>query len=158
MSSSNKTSYLGLNQFVGSDKPKMEDFNADNRLLDEKMQQHVQSQLHLTEQQKERLENLGYLIGSYTGDGTTKRTISVAQTIGFGFVFMVGEGLHYAVTTLGENHIFSAVMTPQGCSKGVSITSGGFTVLQSGSSTPDGKKNMLNQSGKKYIYLILPAL
>ena len=58
MSSSNKTSYLGLNQFVGSDKPKMEDFNADNRLLDEKMQQHVQSQLHLTEQQKERLENL----------------------------------------------------------------------------------------------------
>ena len=49
-------------------------------------------------------------------------------------------------------------MAPQGCSKGVSITSGGFTVLQSGSSTPDGKKNMLNQSGKKYIYLILPAL
>lgn len=96
----------------------MEDFNADNRLLDEKMQQHVQSQLHLTEQQKERLENLGYLIGSYTGDGTTKRTISVAQPIGFGFVFMVGEGLHYAVTTLGENHIFSAVMTPQGCAKG----------------------------------------
>ncbi|MEF2562723.1 MAG: hypothetical protein UI647_08070 [Negativibacillus sp.] len=158
MSSSNKTGYLGLNQFVGSDKPKMEDFNADNRLLDEKMQQHVQSQLHLTEQQKERLENLGYLIGSYTGDGTAKRTISVAQTIGFGFVFMVGEGLHYAVTTLGENHIFSAVMTPQGCSKGVSIASGGFTVLQSGNSTPDGKKNMLNQSGKKYIYLILPAL
>ena len=85
MSSSNKTSYLGLNQFVGSDKPKMEDFNADNRLLDEKMQQHVQSQLHLTEQQKERLENLGYLIGSYTGDGTTKRTISVAQPIGLRF-------------------------------------------------------------------------
>ena len=101
MSSSNKTNYLGLNQFVGSDKPKMEDFNADNRLLDEKIQQHIQSQLHLTEQQRERLENPGYLIGSYTGDGTTKRTISVAQPIGFGFVFMVGEGLHYAVTTLG---------------------------------------------------------
>ena len=33
-----------------------------------------------------------------------------------------------------------------------------FPLLQSGSSTPDGKKNMLNQSGKKYIYLILPAL
>ena len=85
MSSSNKTNYLGLNQFVGSDKPKMEDFNADNRLLDEKIQQHIQSQLHLTEQQRERLENPGYLIGSYTGDGTTKRTISVAQPIGFGF-------------------------------------------------------------------------
>ena len=52
MSSSNKTNYLGLNQFVGSDKPKMEDFNADNRLLDEKIQQHIQSQLHLTELSK----------------------------------------------------------------------------------------------------------
>ena len=106
MSSSNKTNYLGLNQFVGSDKPKMEDFNADNRLLDEKIQQHIQSQLHLTEQQRERLENPGYLIGSYTGDGTTKRTISVAQPIGFGFVFMVGEGLHYAVTTGRKPHLF----------------------------------------------------
>lgn len=117
MSSSNKTNYLGLNQFVGSDKPKMEDFNADNRLLDEKIQQHIQSQLHLTEQQRERLENPGYLIGSYTGDGTTKRTISVAQAIGSGLCYGRGR-LHYAVTTLGENHIFSAVMTPQGCSKG----------------------------------------
>ena len=161
MSSSNKTSYLGLNQFVGSDKPKMEDFNADNQKVDAALAE-IKAQPCFTKLAetvtKERLENLGYLIGSYTGDGTTKRTISVAQPIGFGFVFMVGEGLHYAVTTLGENHIFSAVMTPQGCSKGVSITSGGFTVLQSGSSTPDGKKNMLNQSGKKYIYLILPAL
>lgn len=156
MSSSNKTSYLGLNQFIGSDKPKMEDFNTDNRLLDEKIQQHLQSQLHLNEQQRKRLESPSYLIGSYTGDGTAKRTILVEQPIGFGFVFMVGEGLHYAVTTLGENHIFSAVMTPKGCSKGISITSGGFSVLQSGSSTPDGKKNMLNQSGKTYLYLILP--
>ena len=154
----NYTKHYQLNQWDAADRVLREDFNADNRLLDEKIQQHIQSQLHLTEQQRERLENPGYLIGSYTGDGTTKRTISVAQPIGFGFVFMVGEGLHYAVTTLGENHIFSAVMAPQGCSKGVSITSGGFTVLQSGSSTPDGKKNMLNQSGKKYIYLILPAL
>ena len=154
----NYTKHYQLNQWDAVDRVLREDFNADNRLLDEKIQQHIQSQLHLTEQQRERLENPGYLIGSYTGDGTTKRTISVAQPIGFGFVFMVGEGLHYAVTTLGENHIFSAVMAPQGCSKGVSITSGGFTVLQSGSSTPDGKKNMLNQSGKKYIYLILPAL
>lgn len=92
MSSSNKTSYLGLNQFVGSDKPKMEDFNADNRLLDEKMQQHVQSQLHLTEQQKERLENLGYLIGSYTGDGTTKRTIRWHSRLASGFCLWSGKG------------------------------------------------------------------
>ena len=71
MSSSNKTNYLGLNQFVGSDKPKMEDFNADNRLLDEKIQQHIQSQLHLTEQQRERLENPGCIMQSLLWEKTT---------------------------------------------------------------------------------------
>lgn len=34
MSSSNKTSYLGLNQWTGDDKPKREDFNSDNEKVD----------------------------------------------------------------------------------------------------------------------------
>lgn len=34
MASTNKTETLGLNQWIGSDKPKMEDFNSDNRLID----------------------------------------------------------------------------------------------------------------------------
>ena len=33
MSSTYKTTNLGLNQFVGSDRPKMEDFNFDNQLI-----------------------------------------------------------------------------------------------------------------------------
>lgn len=39
MSSSNKTSYIHLNQWSGSDKPKREDFNSDNFLLDEKIEE-----------------------------------------------------------------------------------------------------------------------
>ena len=34
MASSNKTPNFGLSQWVGSDKPKREDFNADNLILD----------------------------------------------------------------------------------------------------------------------------
>ena len=36
MASTYKTNYLGLNKFVGSDKPKMDDFNFDNETLDQK--------------------------------------------------------------------------------------------------------------------------
>ena len=45
MASTYKTNYLGLNKFVGSDKPKMDDFNFDNETLDQKFQEHVQSSL-----------------------------------------------------------------------------------------------------------------
>ena len=37
MSSTYKTNYLGLNKFVGTDKPKMEDFNFDNEQLDSEL-------------------------------------------------------------------------------------------------------------------------
>ena len=43
MSSTYKTTNLGLNQFVGSDRPKMEDFNFDNQQIDQKFQEHVLS-------------------------------------------------------------------------------------------------------------------
>lgn len=39
MASSNKTTYLGLNRWLGTDKPKREDFNADNQKIDTKVQQ-----------------------------------------------------------------------------------------------------------------------
>ena len=84
MSSTYKTTNLGLNQFVGSDRPKMEDFNFDNQQIDQKFQEHVLSNLHLTEQQREQLGKASYQIGSYSGDGQASRTIAVEGEIGFG--------------------------------------------------------------------------
>lgn len=55
MASTYKTNYLGLNQFVGSDKPKMDDFNFDNETIDQKFQEHVQSSLHITEEERQML-------------------------------------------------------------------------------------------------------
>ena len=39
MPSSNKTTYLELNNWVGTDKPKRDDFNQDNQKIDAKLQQ-----------------------------------------------------------------------------------------------------------------------
>ena len=67
MTSTYKTNYLGLNKFVGSDKPKMDDFNFDNETLDQKFQEHVQSSLHITEEERQMLGKANYVIGTYTG-------------------------------------------------------------------------------------------
>ena len=53
MSSTNKTEELGLNQWVGTDVPKMEDFNNDNALIDKAISDHIWSaSAHVTMEQK----------------------------------------------------------------------------------------------------------
>ena len=52
MSSTNKTEELGLNQWVGTDVPKMEDFNNDNALIDKAISDHIWSaSAHVTMEQ-----------------------------------------------------------------------------------------------------------
>ena len=41
MGSTNKTGDLELNQWIGSDVPKMEDFNRDNEILDKTISEHI---------------------------------------------------------------------------------------------------------------------
>ncbi len=44
MASTNMTEHLKLNQWIGSDKPKMADFNADNRKVDQAVGSHTADQ------------------------------------------------------------------------------------------------------------------
>lgn len=77
--------------------------------------------------------------------------------IGFGLIFMVGEVFNQTVTSSGDTYVYAAIITPQGCSKGVSIAEGGFTVQQSATSPMDGKRSMLNQSRQELPLHPLPA-
>ncbi len=53
MGSTNKTGDLELNQWIGSDVPKMEDFNRDNEILDKTISEHIWNiSKHVTAQQK----------------------------------------------------------------------------------------------------------
>lgn len=93
MSSSYKTNYLGLNRFVGTDHPKMEDVNFDNQTIDAKFQEHIESKLHITEEERQQLGKAGVIVGSYTGDGSSTRTITLEEAVGFGVVFASGESM-----------------------------------------------------------------
>ena len=74
MASTNKTETLGLNQWIGSDKPKMEDFNSDNRLIDTALAGHRADQtVHVSAQERAAWNAAAPVIGSYTGDGQEER-------------------------------------------------------------------------------------
>lgn len=63
MSSTNKTPNLGLNSWVGPDKPKMADFNFDNNIVDESfaslmgaINSHSSSPVHITVTDRENID------------------------------------------------------------------------------------------------------
>ena len=55
---------------------------------------------------------------------------------------------------MAEQIVYGIMMSQSGCSADISIVSGGFQVKQDDASPMDGKRGMLNQSGKTYVYII----
>lgn len=71
MSSTNKTS-LGLNQWVGTDKPKREDFNEDNRITDEGINQLKKDVININSDLTKSIR--GYVVNAADISGTTLYT------------------------------------------------------------------------------------
>ncbi len=54
MSSTNKTEVLRLNQWISSDKPKREDFNYDNQVIENNFNYHTSDKfIHITQGERE---------------------------------------------------------------------------------------------------------
>lgn len=93
-------------------------------------------------------------VGTYVGNGASSKTVTVDGEIKFGIVYAVGEALSQTITANGDCWVFAGMMSQSGCSADISIVSGGFQVKQDTASPMDGKRGMLNQSGKTYVYII----
>ena len=135
MASSNKTTTLGLNQWSGTDKPKRNDFNADNLAIDQAI--------------KNLRESTDVAVGSYTGNG-----IPSGRFIEIGFrpkaIFVWAEGRAFNST-----HIFYASYTGQENSN-FTLFSTGVAIGNSVENDLDGQYTRdINQQGRTYYYLAL---
>ncbi len=89
MSSTNKTSNLKLNSWIGSDKPQRTDFNYDNEVIDKTLSEHMNDDIsHTSADEKERWNNYIYS-NTYYGDGSISRVINTGCPFPatFGVVF-----------------------------------------------------------------------
>lgn len=148
MASTNKTANLSLNSWVGTDKPKMADFNQDNSVIDNILGGHVASQtLHLTESEKSRIsEPLAKMV--LPGNGNASRQISLGCAPTFAAVFKNNAPpVEYVDGTLKIN--FAIGYAAIGATKGLSVTSTGVTVEQ-GAQSDSGVLVNLNESGGMY--------
>ena len=152
MPSSNKTEHLQLNQWAGSDKPKMEDFNSDNRKVDGAVGAHLADDVrHITAAERLAWSAGAPLTGSYTGNGENSQEITLGFKPTFGIVFAVDQAI---VRVSSSNVIlFSAFLGPAGASIGLAVTDTGFTAYYAPTAI-GGRMTNLNLASTVYCYLM----
>jgi hypothetical protein len=175
MASTHKTATLFLNKWLGSDKPKKDDFNGDNDRIDEAfaglsarilstetkikpLESHASnSVLHVTAADKAKWNEGGgskLEIGSYTGSGAASRTVTLGFKPRFGYLFAVGYNAVDGKWDMGECNIYAGFFSSEGSSKLIAVTDTGFTAQHMTTLPLDGACVKLNQSGVKYVYVV----
>lgn len=157
MASTNKTEHLSLNQWVLTDKPRMDDFNSDNQKLDQAVGEHTaDTTLHITSSERSKWNGAPKLaVGTYVGNNALTRTISVGFTPKFCAVFAQDEMPVDPVNEDGIGEVFAAFACTGTGSLGLAVASGGFTVTHHQSTPLDSRFLRLNFSGKTYGYVAM---
>lgn len=153
MPTNNKTS-IGLNNWLGTDKPKRSDFVQDNTLLDTLLSAHFNdTSKHLSAADRTLLEQ-GYVVGTYSGDGQANQDITLPFEAKLIFVFFSRKNLNVFRQSAGYNEMNFGIATNSGCSLGVFLDKATLTVSQT-LTTPSAGGTLvnLNVSGNTYIYI-----
>lgn len=151
MPSSHKTQRLKLNRFVGSDKPKMDDFNYDNAQLEQLLGAHLEDRsIHITQAEHTTLRQ-PYHMFVYTGDGRASRTFSLPFTPTFGVVFamewmpQLNNGPNPSVAVA-----MSGFFSKHGSSKFLRVDGTSLTITHQASLPAQSMASNLNLSDVKY--------
>ncbi len=154
MPTENKTANLGLNSWLGTDKPMREDFVSDNEKIDKAITDHLNdTTLHITEEQITRI-NKPFEVGIYIGDGQASKTIDLTFQPKLVVVFLRSMPLFEYNSADGYVICNSAIFTSGGAggSLGGSIIFESIQVLQN--TTPsNGRLINLNKQNSAYVYI-----
>ena len=161
MSSSFKTNHYSLNNWIGTDKPKREDFNYDNQQVDSALHG-INTELtshkgdtgaHLTEGERASWDGkIKVVSGVYYGDGKTNRAISLGFKPLFVLVFLK-LGPFQSVDFNGRTTSVSCgIASAEGGTAGLTVYDGGFSVMQI-LDAATGVMPWLNEEGATYCYL-----
>ena len=152
MSSSQKTEYLGLNSWLGSDRPQRIDFVDDNRILDNAIKEHItNTTAHCTSTQKAKYEN-PYSFQSYAGTGAESKVISLNFSPKLVVVFTKDAPLMQTDSNGIVLANFAITAKSNGGTGGVTINNGNITVYQS-STDIGGVKYNLNKSNNQHCLI-----
>ena len=155
MASTNKTTNLKLNNWIGSDKPKREDFVNDNNIIDTKLGAHILNEnIHITDALKEKILS-PFTLSTFYGDGTASQEITLSFVPKIVIVFAQDKPF-YEYDKTNDYTITNAAIAATnstGASSGIYLNSAKFTVYQSQTTPTNGVYNNLNNSNLTYTYI-----
>ncbi|MBC8570525.1 hypothetical protein [Zongyangia hominis] len=157
MASTNHTEHLGLNQWILTDKPRMDDFNSDNLKIDQSLGTHVaDGDIHVTAAERAKWNGAPRIAsGTYVGDNSVSRTISVGFTPKFCIIFAQDEMPVDPVNDNSIGEVFCAMAANGTGSYGLRIATGGFTITHQQATPIDRRFLRLNLSGTTYGYFAI---
>lgn len=157
MASTNKTS-RGLSLWESTDKPEHGDFNSDNRIIDQALED-LKTQVGTAEAElSEHLANAGlhgdasnFVMGTYQGTGALGYTVNLGFRPRFAVVFGVEQPI--VSVNFGNNQagVYAAMVSEYGCSA-ADVTDNGFTVWHDYGYDSMGLGYKLNVKDATYIY------
>lgn len=157
MSSTERTSKIGLNKWSSVDVPKMADFNSDNQIIDDVLGNHVNSiDMHLTNEERTAWNN-PYGIEVYYGNG------QVTQSINLNFSFEPTICVVFATNTLPGvvdipnlvHYNYFGIATNRGSHSGLNLSGNVLTVTESATMIANYEKRSFNEIGKTYIVIAI---
>jgi hypothetical protein len=154
MPTTNKTPNLGLNNWVGTDKPKRSDFVEDNTLLDTILGTHLADKAaHLSENDRAALE---YPIstGMLGGNGKAVGMFELPFAARAVFAFYRGHPMSEYNPDKKYTYINAAAATTTGNTPGIIMTGNRVELSQSQTEPePGGYFLNMNQSYGQYFYI-----
>ncbi|MBR0412091.1 MAG: hypothetical protein IJI47_00795 [Eubacterium sp.] len=155
MSSTNKTPYLELNSWVGSDIPKREDFNEDNNIIDSTVGTHIANTTAHTSSADKAKINTPFVVVPYTGNGSSSREITITNDFSpkWGMVFKVSYTPSIMDIDNRTEYNYFGVFTPSGSNIGLSLSGKKLTVQQSATSVLGNEIRSYNENGSSYIII-----
>ena len=153
MPTNNKTS-LGLNSWLGTDKPKRSDFVGDNTLLDALLTDHFgDMNKHLSTEDRTLLTQ-GFAVGSYMGDGQAEQEITLPFEARIVFVFFQRRPASLYRTDVGYNENNFAIASKGGSTLGVYLDKTKLIVCQTlAAPEAGGTQNNFNSLSDNYTYI-----
>ena len=155
MGSSSRTENLGLNRWIKSDRPVMEDFNADNEIVDSILGGHISNdEIHLNETQRQALA-LPYDMYIYHGTGVQNRTIE----LGFDFeprlcILLAVSAPIGVIDIPNDTHYnYFGVATKSGSTDGLTLSGKTLSVIQGGVMVARYEMRSFNEIGRSYLVI-----
>lgn len=155
MPTNNKTPNLNLNSWIGTDKPKRQDFVDDNNILDSVIANHIADTIaHMSASEKSLL-NAPFIVDMLGGNGSSTCTHTLAFTPKLVIVFL-RDNLPIEYNSNENYYVYNFAIATQsatGASRGATLTGNILTLEQTQNTPEDGIFINLNKYFGQYVYI-----